>query len=108
VLIALLSVFFGAAMKVSYYETVEVEGTATIDISDITTALLELLSDAERSVDNAEHIAREKQFAMSNFVNALHQCMEAITDDMIKASSDKLRQGFTESLRHHAERWCVR
>jgi hypothetical protein len=95
-------------MKVSYYETVEVEGTATIDISDITTALLESLSDAERTRDNADSTPREKQFAMSSFVNALHQCMEAITDDMIQGSSEKLRKAFTESLRHHAERWCVR
>lgn len=92
-------------MKVEFSETVEVTGTATIDIEDIHGALLEAMSNVDIELTRGGANERQKAFVLNTFANTIYQCLEAITDDMISEGSDALRKAFSEALLKHGARW---
>ena len=95
-------------MKVEFHETVEVTGTATITVADIHSALLDAMADADAEATRSLATARQKQVVLGRFANAIHECLEAISDEAIAAANDELRRLFCDSLRHHADRWDIK
>jgi len=92
-------------LKVPFSKSVDVESEVSIDVEDITNALTELLSDAGNKVASGYANDRSKAFAVGGFVSGVHQCLAAVTDEMIDCMGGSGRKVIADALRKQAARF---
>jgi hypothetical protein len=90
-------------VKIPFCKTVDVESEVTIDIDDITSALNDALVDAQRATGNE----RQRVFPVLQLLNAVHECLTAITDEMIADTKPAARLTIASALRKLATRYSA-
>jgi sugar-specific transcriptional regulator TrmB len=95
-------------MRVAINQSVQIETEVTVTVDDITSAMQELIDEAERRKE--EHKAgamndRQVSFGVSQVAAAARQCLRAITDDMIYLFPVETRLSMARSLQEQADRW---
>lgn len=96
-------------MKVEFSETVSVTGSVAIGIEEIETALRMAFYDAVEAheMDSQVDITHRQQIHVINlFINAVHQCLSGVPNEMIERASDEIRRAFSESLLKQSQRWA--
>jgi hypothetical protein len=92
-------------VKVPFCKTVDVQSEVTIDIDDITSALNDALGVTVDGTTTAyDHKARRRVFPV---LNAVHQCLTAITDEMIADTKPAARLTIASALRKLATRYSA-
>ena len=95
-------------MKVEFFEEVEVSGEVDIDTGQIAQALQDALGKAkfasEESLLASDH---EKAFTVQRFVTNAHQCLSAVSGEMIDSVNDINRNIIANALLDQVERWKV-
>ena len=91
-------------MQVEFTEEITVTGYASINIDDITAALLEAIADVELSADSAED--KTQAHLIKRFVTDCFQMLGAVTPEMQEKVLAEHRQIISDALRKIADSWC--
>lgn len=92
-------------MKVDYSETVSVRGQIDLAIRDITFALKEHERKAVAMQDDCMVDDHAKQRVVHEYISDVHQCLAAVTSEMIERVSQSNRRKIASVLREEANRW---
>ncbi len=93
-------------MKVPVYTTVDIDTEVSVSVEDITAALNDALAEA-REATREDGDGRHAGFMVGQFVSAVYQCLEGLTDDMIKTITRAKRAMIAEKFVEMA-RWFDR
>lgn len=92
-------------MKVEFFQTVEVNGHATISMDQIELALTEAMNDASDTCEREDTTDRQKTYAVHSFANSIYQCLTSFPDFAIARATEEGRAKMAEALRKQADRW---
>ena len=90
-------------MRVEVHETVSVDVETEVDVSVdvITTALVERVEQLRR----LQEIDRPVDYAVKVLLNACHQCLKAVTDEMIAEMGSDNRTTVYNTFQAQADRY---
>lgn len=92
-------------MKVAFCQSVEVDAEVNVTTAEITAALIEYQQEVQELRPNAPD--SHKYFAVRQLVHVSHQCLEAVTDELLTKLTPKFREAVAKALRTQADRYSI-